>query len=268
MRRAAFSLVELIVVIGLITLLLAITVPAVQSSREQAESVLCSSNIRQLLIGLFTYESENQTLPYSLDDTPMKPPPPGGYPTYNQYDRIGWWWFNYIGFYNNADRRKTVILCPSKNLKDTWLKNNVLCGNYAVNLSICKSATGHRSRAEFIGTPLRTTNLRHPGQTLLIVDSGYSMINWWHAADMPPVALSDTIIEDIEDTAYIPGLWINKERDLRPGQEQDAIDGRHPNKTVNVGFSDGHVSHTKADELLVEKTGDTYKNRSPLWLPK
>jgi len=264
MRRAAFSLIELLVVIGLIALLLAITIPALQSSRKQAKTVLCSSNIKQLLLGLFTYESENGTLPYSLDDTPNNPPP-GGYPKYSQYDRIGWWWFNYMGFYNNADRKKNVLLCPSKNLKDTQLKGNVLCGNYGVNQSICKSATGRRSQADFIGTPLRTTDLLHPGQTLLIVDSGYSMINWWHASDMPPVALSNTTIED---TAYVPGLKINAERELWPGQEQDAINGRHPNKTVNVGFADGHVSRTKADELLVEKTGDTYKNRSPLWLPK
>ena len=59
-----------------------------------------------------------------------------------------------------------------------------------------------------------------------------------------------------------------KERAIWPGQENDAINGRHPHKTVNVGFADGHCARIKADKLLVEKTGDTYKNRSPLWLPK
>jgi prepilin-type processing-associated H-X9-DG protein len=91
------------------------------------------------------------------------------------------------------------------------------------------------------------------------------MINWWQATDNPPVTLGSIMIED---TAYIPGLWINKERALWPGQEWDAIYGRHPNKTVNVGFVDGHVSRNKADDLLVEKTGDYYKNKSPLWVPK
>jgi prepilin-type processing-associated H-X9-DG protein len=90
------------------------------------------------------------------------------------------------------------------------------------------------------------------------------MINWWHATDSPPVSLSSII----EDTAYIPGLCINKDRLLWPGEEWDAINGRHPNRTVNVGFVDGHVSRTKADDLLVERAGDSYKNLSPLWLPK
>jgi len=73
----------------------------------------------------------------------------------------------------------------------------------------------------------------------------------------------------IQDTAYVPGLSINRDRDLLPGQIQDAIGGRHPSKTVNVGFVDGHVDRTKADDLLVEKTGeDQYCNRVPTWDPR
>ena len=186
-----------------------------------------------------------------------------------QYDKPGWWWFNYITDYSTKNKGKgTTLLCPSKHLTNPRLERNILCGNYGVNLSVCKSASGRRSRAEFIGTPLRTTDIPHPDQTLLIVDSGYSIINWWHAADIAFGSLGNT---RIEDTAYIPGLKINKERNLWPGQEQDAIYGRHTNKTVNVGFADGHVKCIKADDLLVEKiekTEDDYKNRSPLWRPK
>lgn len=226
---------------------------------------MCGSNIKSLTAALFMYEAENQTLPYGFDDTPMKPPP-GGYPGNSAYDRKGWWWFNYTeGFFNKADRKKTVLWCPSRQIRNSRLEGYVLHGNYGVNQSICKSSSGRKSHAEFIGTPLRSGNISHPGRTLLIVDSGYGLINWWHAADAPPAALGSTIIED---TAYVPGLSINDKRDLWPGQKEDAIDSRHPNKTVNVGFADGHVSRKKADFLLVEKTGDSYKNRSPLWLPK
>jgi len=212
------------------------------------------------------YETQNQTLPYGFDK-PLKGPPPGSYPGYGQYDRRGWWWFNFIeGFYKKSDSKRTVVRCPSKWLTNPKLKNNILCGNYGINRSICKSFDDRQShREEFVGTPLSTCNIPRPGETLLIVDSGYAIITWWHAADEPPASLGNTIIED---TAYIPGLWINKERDLWPGQEQDAIYGRHPNKTVNVGFADGHVSRTKADDLFVEKIGDDYKNKSPLWVPK
>ena len=68
--------------------------------------------------------------------------------------------------------------------------------------------------------------------------------------------------------SYIPGLKINTDKTIWPGQEEDAIIGRHPNKTVNVGFADGHINRLNADTLLVEKTDGDYSNLIPLWLPK
>lgn len=211
------------------------------------------------------YETENETFPYGFYNTFT--PPPGGYPGGSAYDRIGWWWFNFVeGFYKkHADGKKTMFCCPSKRLSNPRLKNNILSGNYGVNRSICKSSDDiQQHREEFVGKPLRSGDIPHPGQSLLIVDSGYSIISWWHVTDVPPVSLGSTI----EDTAYVPGLVINKDKKLWPGQEQDAIDGRHPNKTVNAGFADGHACPTKANDLLVEKIDDTYKNKSPLWQPK
>ncbi len=258
------TLVELLAVIAIIALLIAILIPSLQSSRRQVKAVLCSSNIKQLLFGLFSYETENETFPYGFNNTTGQPPP-GGYPGNSAHDRMGWWWFNYIeGFYSKSKSKKTVLWCPSRQIRSREL-DYVLHGNYGVNQSVCKSSSGVESHSEFIGMPLRSSDISRPAETLLIVDSGYSMITWWHAADTPPVALGNTIIED---TAYIPGLKINTGRALWPGQERDAINGRHPNKSVNVGFADGHISRTKADDLLVEKTDDGYKNRSPLWLPK
>lgn len=265
MKWRGFSVIELLVVISLIVLLTAILVPSLQNSRRQAKAILCESNVRQLTLGLMSYETENVTFPPAFDRTHIEPPP-GGYPGYLQYDRSGWWWFNYITDYSiKTTNREGVVWCPSRQMGNTSLKDNVLSGNYGVNQSICKSSTGRKSQEEFIGTPLCAADIPNPGQTLLLVDAGYSMINWWHATDKPPITLSSI---PIEDTSYIPGLWINKDKSLWLGQEEDAINGRHPNKTVNVGFADGHVSREKANDLFVEKTGDTYKNLHPLWLPK
>lgn len=267
MRRPSFTLVELLVVIAIIALLMAVLFPAMRSSKQQAKTILCSSNIKQLLLALFSYEAGSQIFPcgfylkFDINNFPIEPT--GGYLGNRDFDSLGWWWINDIADYSGRDQ-KAVFWCPSRKIKNPEL-DYVLHGNYGVNQSICKSSQGRQSHAEFIGIPLRSSSISRPAETLLIVDSGYSMISWWHATDEPPVVLGNTIIED---TAYIPGLWINKERDLWPGQEQDAIYGRHPDKTVNVGLADGHVNRTKADDLFVEKVGDNYKNQSPLWVPK
>ena len=270
MRKSGLTIVELLVVISIMAILMAVIVPVLKSSRQHAKAVICNSNIKQLTLGLFIYENENHILPYGFYGNSNMPRPPGGYAGYNEYNRMGWWWFNFIeGFYKKSDAKNTVVKCPSKWLTDPKLNNDVLCGNYGVNRSICKSPDDRQiNRDEFVGTPLRAAEIPKPAQMLLIVDSGYAIISWWHTADEPPVVLNSNIIED---TAYVPGLKINKNRknrNPRLGQEQDAINGRHPNKSVNVGFADYHTDLIRAEELFVEKTDDGYKNKTPLWTPK
>jgi len=260
-------LIELLVSIGILAILVAVLVPALNKSRLRAKATVCTSNIRQLSFGLCTYAADNDRFPYGFDNTPNEPPP-GGYVGHHQYNRMGWWWFNYLeGLYEKSMGGNTVLQCPSKNLQHPKLRDDILCGNYGVNLSICKMSSGRKSRKGFIGEPLTSIEVRRPSQTLLVLDSGYAIISWWHAADIPPVPLSNSIIED---AAYVPGLKINKDRLLWPGggQNYDALFGRHPRKTVNIGFLDGHVGRSSADDLLVEKDSDGYKNLVPLWLPK
>lgn len=263
MKHSCFTLIELLVVIATLALLIAILLPSLRISRQHAKAILCGSNIKQLVLGLIMYETENNTFPYAFDNSPLDPPI-GGYAGNSMYDRMGWWWFNYISNYHRKNKdRKASLWCPSRRIRELKF-NYVLHGNYGVNQSVCKSSRGRKSHAEFIGTPLRRSDITRPGQTLLIVDSGYSLISWWHVTDVPPVLLGSTM----EDTAYVPGLEINKDKNLWPGQHQDAIYGRHPSKTVNVGFADGHISRKKADDLFVETTDTGYKNRRPLWQPK
>jgi len=265
MRRTGFTVVELLVVLSITALLMALLLPSLQNSRKQAKTVLCRSNVKQLVLGLTTYEAEYETFPHAFDK-PLPVPPPADYPGDSIYDRKGWWWFNYITDYSKKDSDRTSVLwCPSRQVTTPGLKTNVLCGNYGINLSICKNSVDIPSRREeFVGTPLCSEDIPRPGETLLVVDSGYSLISWWHATNIPPVPPG----KGREDTSYVPGLNINADRYIWPGQEQDAINGRHPNKTVNVGFVDGHVEKRKAESLFMEKTADGYKNKSPLWQPK
>lgn len=265
MRRFGLTLIELILVIGIIAVLFALLAPSLQKSRLQAKAAVCMSNIRQLNSIFAMYVNDSSRFPYGFDNPLPLNPPAGGYAGLSQYDRRGWWWFNYLGgFYKKSLGVKTVLQCPSKQLQQTALKSDILCGNYGVNLSICKMSTGNAD-PNFVGKPKELSEIPHPAQTLLIVDSGYAIISWQHAADFPSAALGST---PIEDTAYIPGLSINRQRQLKPEQEIDALYGRHPQMTVNVGFVDGHVARTKAEDLLVKKKADgTYENRYPLWSP-
>jgi prepilin-type N-terminal cleavage/methylation domain-containing protein len=61
-----FTLVELLVVIAVITVLIAILLPALGTARAQVQRVQCESNLRQLLLAAGMYENDNrQNLPWA-----------------------------------------------------------------------------------------------------------------------------------------------------------------------------------------------------------
>jgi len=62
-RRNAFTLVELLVVIGIIAILIGILIPVVAKARGSAKAVQCGSNLRQIGIGLTKYFNDFKHLP-------------------------------------------------------------------------------------------------------------------------------------------------------------------------------------------------------------
>jgi len=61
--RWRFRLVELVVVVGILALLAALVVPAIQRARESQRRSQCSNNLKQVCLGLLNYEHQNKTFP-------------------------------------------------------------------------------------------------------------------------------------------------------------------------------------------------------------
>src|SRR5947208_596429 len=55
-----FTLVELVVVIGIISVLIAFLLPAMVGARRHEQAVRCASNMRQITAALINYANENQ----------------------------------------------------------------------------------------------------------------------------------------------------------------------------------------------------------------
>ena len=64
---AAFTLVELLVVIGIIVVLIGMLLPSLSRSRQAANSVTCQSNLRQIGLSMLMYADEHDGFLFPID---------------------------------------------------------------------------------------------------------------------------------------------------------------------------------------------------------
>jgi len=124
---AAFTLLELLTVIGIIAILATLLIPVVGAMRERSDATRCVSNMRQQYMAAMAFAADKGVLPRAVDG--------------------GTYWFREIAPYMDYDPAKTgkdypLFMCPKRPL--TRLQQiagsqggSVSYGGYLTNPGVC-----------------------------------------------------------------------------------------------------------------------------------
>jgi prepilin-type N-terminal cleavage/methylation domain-containing protein/prepilin-type processing-associated H-X9-DG protein len=111
--KTAFTLIELLVVIAIIAILAALLLPALSRAKEQGDSTVCKSNLRQMGVALANYTTDYRAYPLMFYVRQVPPPFDSdvNWPDELQpYSSAKWSTNLYAG---RADSTSQLYLCPS-----------------------------------------------------------------------------------------------------------------------------------------------------------
>jgi len=234
-RLKAFTLVELLVVIGIIAILISLLLPALNKARAQATRLKCESNMRTLMQGIAMYSGESKNcLPYCNWGVPSMPTPSVyGYGWLYAYQdkRVG-----YDSTINGACptpypsrgietgvlwpyvRQAAIYRCPLDIEQGVWTGTEFLT-SYLMNGAQCA----------YGGVTLSGTNA-----ALTTTMPGIKATQFTHSADC--VILWEVMEQTTGGVGNSGAAW--NDGASYPSEEVLAI--RHDNG-ANVAFLDGHV---------------------------
>jgi prepilin-type N-terminal cleavage/methylation domain-containing protein/prepilin-type processing-associated H-X9-DG protein len=237
--RKAFTLLELLVVIAVITLLLGILMPALSTAKSQAKAAVCQSNLRQLTLANTGYATENEAyyVPAASDlyyDTT------GGCHRWHgvrsgpdeSFDPLKGPLIAYLSSGKIKECPERVRFRKGQSWNESFEKGN---GGYGYNMTYIGSLLWQSNiitledLRKACKATTRITEVARPAETLMFADCAMSMDNGVHieySFAEPPFLL---------DEGQPNKSW---------GYTSPSIHFRHRGK-ANVAWSDGHIDARK-----------------------
>lgn len=164
--RSAFTLLELLIVLAIIALLVALSIPAIQLARESSRRTACMNNLRQYGAAMYGFQSANGTFPSGMSLRLTGPLAEPKIAVHNYMSDL----LVYLAVPNAGSYDQTVNFCDPKN-------HQLL--SQELSFAICPSAP---SREAFQSTWIPSTTMTPSARespylapVLSYLDSKYSM---------------------------------------------------------------------------------------------